>query len=101
MTTANIVFCLSDIHRYTEGDIYRLFGTPDTAPLETESGEEPGPEAPRYIVKSLDFLSSKENIINKDIHLLDFDQSFPVSSPSEKMPGTPVEFLAPEVAIGL
>jgi serine/threonine-protein kinase SRPK3 len=101
VTTANILFSLSDIDRYTEDDIYRLFGTPETALLETESGETPGPEAPRYIVKSLDFLSSKESIINKDIRLIDFDQSFPVSSPPEKMLGTPVEILAPEVAVGL
>jgi serine/threonine-protein kinase SRPK3 len=101
VTTANIVFSLPDIDRYTEGDILRLFGVPETAPLETESGETLGPEAPRYIVKALDFLSSAENVIGSDTYLLDFDQSFAVSSPPETMLGTPVEFLAPEVAVGL
>lgn len=72
-----------------------------TAVLETESGEATGPEAPRYIVKTLDFLSSKSNIISNDVRLIDFDQCFPISSPPEKMLGTPVEFLAPEVAVGL
>jgi serine/threonine-protein kinase SRPK3 len=90
-----------DIDRYTESDIYRLFGTPETAPLEAHSGETPGPGAPSYIVKSLDFLSSEESVISKDVRLIDFDQFFPVSSPPEDMLGTPVEFLAPEVAVGL
>ena len=73
MTTANILFGLLDIDRYTESDIYRLFGALETAPLETESGETPGPEALSYIVKSLDFLSSKESVISKDVRLIDFD----------------------------
>ncbi|KAK4158236.1 kinase-like protein [Chaetomidium leptoderma] len=101
MTTANIAFGLSDIDRYTEDHLFNLFGTPETAPLETESGEEPGPEAPPFIVKPLDFLASEENIIRWDVQLLDFDQSFPTSSPPEDMLGTPPEFLAPEVAVGL
>ncbi|KAE9379499.1 kinase-like protein [Stipitochalara longipes BDJ] len=83
MTTANILFGLLDIDRYTESDIYRLFGAPETAPLETEFGETPGSEAPSYIVKALDFLSSEESVISKD------------------MLGTPAEYLAPEVAVGL
>jgi serine/threonine-protein kinase SRPK3 len=66
VTTANILFGLLNIDRYTESDIYRLFGAPETAQLETESGEMPGPEAPKYIVKSLDFLSSKETVISQD-----------------------------------
>ncbi|KAH8771344.1 kinase-like domain-containing protein [Hyaloscypha finlandica] len=88
VTTANILFGLLNMDRYTEGDIYRLFGAPETAPLETESGETPGPEAPKYIV-------------NQEVRLIDFDQSFLISLPPEKMLGTPAEFLAPEVAVGL
>lgn len=101
VTTANILFGLLNIDRYTESDIYRLFGAPETAPLETESGETPGPEAPKFIVKSLDFLSSKESVISQDVRLIDFDQSFLISVPPEQMLGTPAEFLAPEVAVGL
>jgi serine/threonine protein kinase len=89
-----------DIDRYTEEDLTKLFGAPETAPLETESGEEAGPEAPRYIVKPLDFIAWGENIVSWNVQLLDFDQSFPISSPPEDLLGTPVEFLAPEVAVG-
>jgi len=101
VTTANVLFSLLDFDRFEEADIYRLFGPPVTGKLETESGETPGSEAPRYIVKTLDFLSSPSNIISRDIRLVDFDQCFPVSSPPENMLGTPIEFLAPEVAAGL
>lgn len=89
-----------DIDRFSENDIYRLFGL-TTGDLKTESGEATGPEAPRYIVKQINFLSSSSNIIGPDIKLVDFDQCFPISSPPEKLLGTPLDFLAPEVAVGL
>lgn len=101
VTTGNILLGLLDIDRFGEGDIYRLFGQPTTGELETESGEAIGPEAPRYIVKAINFLSSPSNIIIPDIKLIDFDQCFPISSPPEKLLGTPLDFLAPEVAVGL
>ncbi|KAK0108045.1 hypothetical protein ONS95_002870 [Cadophora gregata] len=100
LTTANIVFRVENFDRYTENDIYRLFGKPETGPLETESGETPGAEAPRYIVKSLDFLSSETDLISNEISLIDFDQAFLASSPPEEMLATPIEYLAPEVAVG-
>lgn len=86
---------------FGEDWIYRLFEPPKTDVLETESGEATGPEAPRYIVEALDYLSSTSNIITNNVTLIDFDQSFPVSSPPEKMLGTPAQYLAPEVAVGL
>jgi serine/threonine-protein kinase SRPK3 len=92
---------LTGFDRCTENDIYRLFGNPETGNLETESGEIPGPEAPKYIVKALDFLSSDADIISNDISLIDFDQAFLASSAPEKMLATPIEYLAPEVTVGL
>ena len=83
-----------------EDEVYRLFGRPITGELETESGQPTGPEAPRYIVKAIDFLSRTKNMIKPDIRLIDFDQCFRTASPPEKLLGTPLEFLAPEVAVG-
>jgi hypothetical protein len=96
MTTANIVFGLVDIDQYSEDDLCRIFGTPENQMLETQSGEQSGIEAPRYIVKALNFLSSDINLISKDVWVISFDQPFPATSPPEKL-GTPAEFLAPEV----
>jgi serine/threonine protein kinase len=52
-------------------------------------------------VEALDFLSSEENHIDKNVKLIDFDQCFRASSPPKEMLGTPAEFLAPEVVVGL
>lgn len=100
VTTGNLVLALSDLHPYSEDDIYQLFGEPTTGELEQESGEPSGPDAPRYIVKSIDFVRSTSRIIEPEVKLVDFDQCFPISSPPTTMLGTPVENLAPEVAIG-
>ena len=101
VTTGNILFTLQGFDHLNDAGIYRLFGPPVTQELELESGEQTGPEAPRYLVKALDFLSLDSNFISSNTILVDFDQSFPISSPPKKMLGTPAEFLAPEVAVGL
>ncbi|KAK2589943.1 hypothetical protein QQS21_012377 [Conoideocrella luteorostrata] len=101
VTTGNLLLGISDINYYDEDGIYRLFGRPVIGALETESGEIPGPEAPRYIVKSMDFLSASSSIVTSDVTIVDFDQSFPISSPPKELLGTPIDFLAPEVAVSL
>lgn len=70
-----------------------------TGVVETESGETTGPKAPRFIVKNIEFLSSPANIIKTDVKFIDFDQSFLISSPPQKVFATPVNFPAPEVAV--
>lgn len=101
-TTANIVFTLlPDFNQYSEEGIYRLFGAPETQDISTESGEPTGREAPRYVVKPLDFLSSTTNIIEENTVLIDFDQCFPSLQPPIDMLGTPIEYMAPEVAMGM
>ncbi|TQW10224.1 protein kinase [Cordyceps javanica] len=101
VTTGNLLLGLVNLDCYEENDIYELFGRPVTGGLQTESGEMTGTEAPRYIVKSIDFLSAPSNVVRPDVKLVDFDQCFSASSPPEKMLGTPLEYLAPEVAVGL
>ncbi|KAM0427802.1 hypothetical protein ACHAPT_007259 [Fusarium lateritium] len=101
LTPANIMFRTKDLDHLSENDIYDLFGRPETGPLETETGEPAGPEAPKYIVRTLDFLSAQRDIISDDICLIDFDQAFLATSPPQKLLPTPVEYLAPEVAVGL
>ncbi|KAM6517977.1 hypothetical protein FSOLCH5_006748 [Fusarium solani] len=101
LTPANIMFRIKDLDQVPEDEIYDLLGRPETGSLETESGEAAGPEAPKYIVKTLDFLLARRPIISEDICLIDFDNAFLASSPPEKLLPTPVEYLAPEVAVGL
>lgn len=85
MTTAYIVFSLLGIEKYSEDDLYCMFGTPECQTLETESGESTGPETPEYIVKPLDFRFSGVNHVSKHVRIIDFDQSFPVASPPDKL----------------
>ncbi|KAJ4328830.1 hypothetical protein N0V84_000617 [Fusarium piperis] len=101
LTPANIMFRIKGLDHVSEDEIYDLFGRPEIGALETESGEPTGPEAPKYIVKTLDFLLATRPIISEDICLIDFDHAFLASSPPEKLLPTPVEYLAPEVAVGL
>uniref|UniRef100_A0A0B7KKZ2 EKC/KEOPS complex subunit BUD32 n=1 Tax=Bionectria ochroleuca TaxID=29856 RepID=A0A0B7KKZ2_BIOOC len=101
ITPSNIVFRLRNLEHLDDKGIYRLFGEPRTAPLETESGEVPGLEAPRYIVGYLDFMASGEDLIRDEVCLIDFDQAFLASKPPQKVLGTPPGFLAPEVAVGI
>ncbi|KAF7560860.1 hypothetical protein G7046_g3291 [Stylonectria norvegica] len=100
ITPGNVIFRIRNLDHLDDEGIYRLFGEPKTGPLETFSGEAPGPEAPRYIVGYMDFMASEEELLLDDICLVDFDQSFLASAPPKKTLGTPVGFLAPEVAVG-
>lgn len=95
------MFQLEDIKDYTRDDIYRLFGRPERHPLKTKSGEGPGPEAPTYTVKGLDWLSSECDIITNNVSLVNFNQVFLSKSPPGRILATPVQYLAPEVAVGL
>lgn len=85
---------------YEEGDVLKLFGHPQTAPLRTYSGKPPGPHAPDYIVVPLDFCSSTTNLLSSEICIVDFDQSFTATGPPPERLGIPARYLAPEVAVG-
>ncbi|KAF4999989.1 hypothetical protein FDECE_11337 [Fusarium decemcellulare] len=100
-TTSNIVLRLKDdFDSYTEGDLVKLFGRPQTAPLRTYSGEPPGPHGPNYIVVPLEFCFSTTNLLSSEICIIDFDQSFTTAGPPPERPGIPAKYMAPEVAVG-
>lgn len=94
------MFKIPNLDSYDENGISLLLGKPETEPIVTFSGDIPGPEAPRYIVNAVDFLSCQQDILLDEICLIDFDQAFLVEAPPTKMLGIPAEFLAPEVAAG-
>lgn len=89
-----------DFNSYRESDLLKLFGSPNTAPLRTYSGEPPGPHGPEYIVVPLDFCSSDISVLSNEICIIDFDQSFKTAGPIPDRPGIPAKYLAPEVAAG-
>lgn len=93
------MFRIRNLDHLDDQDIYRLFGEPQRDSLRTISGEPTGAEAPRYIVGNLDFTSAQDLILD-DICLIDCDQAFFTTAPPRKTLGTPLGFLAPEVAVG-
>ncbi|KAL1877442.1 hypothetical protein Daus18300_002428 [Diaporthe australafricana] len=92
---------LENIASHSIEDIYRAFGHPKSGALGLADPDDPGPglHAPQYLVQPLDFFASSENILTKEIRILDFDQSFRCDSPPKRT-GTPAKYMAPEVIAG-
>ncbi|KAI0391879.1 kinase domain-containing protein [Xylariaceae sp. FL0594] len=81
--------------------VNQFFPPPTTYMRESLSGEPAGPEAPRYFVKALDFLSSPfVNLVSDNIKLIDFDASFRTSAPPNAILGINRQCMAPELAVG-
>lgn len=100
-TVSNMALRLvNEFDSYEEGDLFNLFGRPQTGPVRTYSGKPLGPHAPEYIVVPLDFCSSNINVLCSEICIIDFDQSFTTTGPPPERPGIPAKYLAPEVAVG-
>ncbi|KAG4281375.1 hypothetical protein FPRO06_10280 [Fusarium proliferatum] len=95
---ANLLLRMRNLDHLDDQGIYRLFGQPIIDELKTESGRIMGPEAPRYVVGFLDFMSSGDDILSNQLSLIGFDHAFEMSSPKIILPLP--EFLAPEIAIG-
>ncbi|KAF5965641.1 hypothetical protein FBULB1_12106 [Fusarium bulbicola] len=95
---ANLLLRIHNLDHLDDQGIYRLFGQPMIDVLKTESGRIMGPEAPRYVVGFLDFMSSGEDILSNQLSLVGFEEAFEISS--SKTIQTLPEFLSPEVAVG-
>ncbi|KAF5979944.1 CMGC SRPK kinase [Fusarium coicis] len=94
----NLVLQIRNLDHLDDQGIYRLFGQPMNDELKTESGRIPGPEAPRYIVSFLDFMSSGEDVLLNELFLIGCDHAFKILLPKTIAPLP--EFLASEVAVG-
>jgi serine/threonine protein kinase len=94
----NLLIPINNLDHLDDDGIYRLLGKPVIDRVRTIDGSIPGPETPRYIVGSIDFLSSSERILQLDLCIIGFEETFsPFYLPMcMDQPG----FLPPEVAIG-
>lgn len=94
---------VDDFDSYEEADLVKMFRAPETDPVETLSGEPPGPHAPEYLVEPLDLCSpTAVSVFTGEVAIIDFDQSFASSSgpPQGSRPDTPAKYLAPEACVG-
>nr|CEG04503.1 unnamed protein product [Fusarium clavum] len=94
----NLLIPINNLDHLDDDGIYRLLGKPVIDRVRTIDGSIPGPETPRYIVGSIDFLSSSERILQLDLCIIGFEETFsPFYLPMcMDQPG----FLPPEIAIG-
>ena len=92
----NILMKLNGFEDLTKDQMRELLGEPEMALIETRSGSDPGPRAPKYCVNALPEYWCEKLITTPEIVIVDFGESFHVASPRESW-GTPLTYAAPEV----
>jgi serine/threonine protein kinase len=97
LTPSNILFELTEIDAWSEDTIYAKFGDLLQEPVETTSGEPPGPHAPTYLVEAISASDLYRDMITEHIRIVDFGQSFRCDSPPERGIGIPMSYMAPEL----
>lgn len=73
-------------------------GEPSLDPVLTASGELPGPNAPKYLVRGIDFDEIDSRYVTDQIRIIDFGESYEPSNPPEDL-GIPMGYLPPETII--
>jgi len=102
LTCANILFRLSSkFASCSDDEVYEQLGKPETDPIERLSGEPAAPSAPSYVVKVPDLSNFDSTMVQDDVCIIDFDQSFHTLDPPIAMLGTLSKYLAPEVIFEL
>ena len=100
LTSSNVLFRVSDqVHKWSDQEIYLKFGKPATDKILTRDQSQPGPHAPREIVRPLDTtrLSSPALLLEESIVVIDFGQSFDTKQPpAEYNPATAILYCPPE-----
>lgn len=87
---------LSGLDEWSEQDLTAAFGEPEMEQILMASSEDPGPAAPKYTVKYLDIESLNAHYITDKAYIIDFGESYDMSSPPEGL-GTPAAYRSPEL----
>ena len=72
----NFLVQVDNLDHLDDDGIYRLLGKPLIDRVRTSNGSTPGPGIPRYMVDSIDFLSSSADILKGDLCLIGFEEAF-------------------------
>ncbi|KAI0535155.1 kinase-like protein [Xylaria digitata] len=96
---SNILVKLANLNRLPEDELVFLLGKPRKAYVRTESGEDLLALLPRYLTIPADTSQLGEEYLTDEICVIDFGESFPISSPPPDL-GTPENYLPPEVLLG-
>ena len=96
LTSSNILFRISEIvHQWSDNDVYQNLGSPEMENIRVGDGHRAGP---LKVVAPIDVsLFSSPSLLQEDVLLVDFGQSFLADSPSPNYePATPLHYLSPE-----
>ncbi|MCJ1391963.1 hypothetical protein MMC18_004830 [Xylographa bjoerkii] len=94
----NILFQLTQLDSWTDGEIYERLGEPEKSPMWKLSGEPLDACAPAYLVWPLDMDSIDERYLLDSILIVDFGQAFHLNTPPEDL-GTPMGYCPPELIL--
>ncbi|TVY17588.1 Serine/threonine-protein kinase SRPK [Lachnellula arida] len=95
---ANILVKLANLDHLSTDEILSLLGAPEQSEVLTESGEDPPPTVPKYLVPSAELINLSTKFMTDQICIIDFGESFPISSPPKDL-GIPENYLPPEVIL--
>ncbi|KAI1770189.1 kinase-like domain-containing protein [Hypoxylon cercidicola] len=101
---SNILHRMHSIDSLTKHQIWRLLGSPFSSeyycPVTSKDGGNPGPNAPRYAVRTADMRRLQDWIIVDDIAVVDFGVAFETFDPPQMSTGIPPSYSAPELLFG-
>ena len=98
-TPRNVLLRISSLDGLTENQVLKAFGQPIQVKVVTMTGEIPcDSTAPKYLVKPIDFYSVDSQFMTNEACVIDFGESFEVSSPPEDL-GIPQSYCSPELVL--
>lgn len=97
MTTSNVLLKLASIDNLSEDDIYRCLGAPVKEDLFRLTDSEYPDSAPQYVVACAELTKLDPDLLNGDITIIDFGESFKQEFPPADGVGTPAGYRAPEL----
>lgn len=95
---ANILVKLTNLNNLSEDELLSILGQPERTHVRTESGEDLPESSPSYLVIPADTSRLPDEYLTDKICVVDFGESFPVSSPPADL-GIPENYLPPEVLL--
>ncbi|KAI1347920.1 kinase-like protein [Xylaria sp. FL0043] len=95
---SNILVKLANLDQLPEDKLISLLGEPQKAYVRTESGEDLPASSPQYLTIPADTSRLGDEYLTDQICIIDFGESFPISSPPEDL-GMPENYLPPEVLL--
>ncbi|KAJ7441872.1 kinase-like domain-containing protein [Mycena latifolia] len=99
VTTSNILFHVSEkVRGWSDDEVYRHLGPPETEEVRTRGGRPRGPHAPAHLVAPIPNARWTDTaLLQERVLVIDFGQSYALRSPPDDYePGTAMHYQSPE-----